>query len=76
MFLSTDNVIFNFSKDHTPVLKVSTPSTLDIETLDCFSNQLRDPSDTLEQLDWDRINPATGPIFVEGAERGLTKGYH
>lgn len=70
MFLSTDNVIFNFSKDHTPVLKVSTPSTLDIETLDCFSNQLRDPSDTLEQLDWDRINPATGPIFVEGAEPG------
>lgn len=72
MVLSTDNIIFNFSKDHAPVLKVSIPSTIDVETFDCFSNQLRDPSDTLEQLDWERINPATGPIFVEGAEPGDT----
>ncbi len=72
MVLSTDNVIFNFSKNHTPVLKVPAPSTLDVETFDCFSNQLRNPSDTLTQLDWNRINPATGPIFVEGAEPGDT----
>lgn len=70
MDLSADNVIFNFSKDHTPVVRVSVPATLDIETLDCFSNQLRDPSDKMEQLNWERINPATGPIFVEGAEPG------
>lgn len=72
MYLSTSNVIFNFSKDHIPVMKLSPPSTLDIETFDCFSNQLRDPSDTMDKLDWGRINPATGPIFVEGAEPGDT----
>ena len=72
MFLSKNNVIFNFCKDHPPVLKVSAPATLDIETFDCFSNQLRDPSDKIEQLDWERINPATGPIFVEDAEPGDT----
>jgi amidase len=42
------------------------------QTKDCFSNQLNEPQDKLEQLDWDRINPATGPVFVKGAEKGDT----
>lgn len=70
MVLSTDNVIFYFSKDHAPVLEIPAPTTLDVDTLDCFANQLRDPSDTFDRLDWDRINPATGPIHVQGAEPG------
>ena len=70
MVLTSDSIVFSFSKDHAPALRVSVPATLDIETLDCFANQLRDPSDTLEKLDWDRINPATGPIYVEGARPG------
>ncbi|HHW74699.1 MAG TPA: acetamidase [Firmicutes bacterium] len=72
MLLSAERVIFAFSKEHSPALRLSAPSTLDVETLDCFSNQLRDPSDTIEKLDWDRVNPATGPIYVEGAEPGDT----
>ena len=70
MFLSADKVIFSFNKEHPPVIRVSPSSTLDVETLDCFSNQLREPSDTMDKLDWERVNPATGPIFVEGAEPG------
>jgi len=70
MRLSADHVMFSFSRDHVPALQVSAPATLDIETLDCFSNQLRDPGDTMEQLDWNRINPATGPVFVENAQPG------
>ena len=72
MVLTDEHHVFNFSKDHAPALRISPPATLDIKTLDCFSNQLRDPSDTLEQLDWDRVNPATGPVYVEGAAPGDT----
>src|SRR5665648_1164766 len=72
MKLAGDKVIFSFSKDHEPVLRVPTGTTLEIETLDCFSNQLRNADDTMEQLDWDRVNPATGPVYVEGAEPGDT----
>ncbi|MDD2211641.1 MAG: acetamidase/formamidase family protein [Clostridia bacterium] len=72
MLLSKDKVIFSFSKDHPPALRVSAPATLDIETFDCFSNQLRNPEDKVEQLDWERINPATGPVYVEGAAPGDT----
>ncbi|MDX9888626.1 MAG: acetamidase/formamidase family protein [Anaerovoracaceae bacterium] len=72
MKLQGDKVIFSFSKDHEPVLRVPAGTTLEIETLDCFSNQLRDSHDTMDQLDWDRVNPATGPIYIEGAEPGDT----
>ena len=72
MKLAGDKVIFSFSKDYAPVLRVPAGTTLEIETLDCFSNQLRDTKDTMEALDWDRVNPATGPIYIEGAEPGDT----
>jgi amidase len=72
MKLAGDKVIFSFSKDHEPVLRVPAGTTLEIETLDCFSNQLRDAQDTMDQLDWDRVNPATGPVYIEGAEPGDT----
>jgi amidase len=72
MKLTSDKVIFSFSKEHDPVLRVQAPVDLEVETMDCFSNQLRNPEDTMEQLDWDRVNPATGPVFVEGAEPGDT----
>lgn len=52
MKLTGDKVIFSFSKDHEPVLHVKAGSTLEIETQDCFSNQLRNANDTMDQLDW------------------------
>lgn len=70
MKLLSDNCVFNFSKDNTPALRVKSGSKITIETKDCFSNQLRNPEDKMEVLDWDKTNPATGPIFVEGAEEG------
>lgn len=72
MKLSTESTIFSFCKDHAPVLNIDAPSTLDIATLDCFSNQLRNPEDTIEALNWDATNPATGPIYINGAEPGDT----
>ncbi len=31
------------------------------------------PEDELDEIDWDHINPATGPIFVEGVLGGALK---
>lgn len=62
--------IFKFSKDNPPALKVPSGAIIDIETMDCFANQLQSEQDTLETLDWERVNPATGPVFVEGAAPG------
>ena len=72
MKLTTDKVIFAFCKDNAAVAAVDAPATIDVVTKDCFSNQLREPEDTMEGLDWDATNPATGPIYVNGAEPGDT----
>lgn len=70
MEVTTDRIIFKFTRNNEPALKVSSGSTVTIHTLDCFSNQLRKPEDKMAALDWDRINPATGPVYVKEAEPG------
>lgn len=72
MKLSNDKVCFNFSKTNTPALCTAAPVSITFQTLDCFSNQLRREDDKLQSLDWDKINPATGPVYVEGAMPGDT----
>lgn len=68
--LSSNNIIFKFSKDNPPAVKVASGDTIEIQTCDCFTDQIQTFEDKLEAIDWDRINPATGPIFVEGALEG------
>lgn len=70
--LSDERVFFAFSADNEPALRVMSGDTVRIRTKDCFGNQLQKPADSIDQLDWDNINPATGPIFVEGAHPGDT----
>ena len=38
--------------------------------MDCFANQICTKEDKLGTLDWERVNPATGPVYVNGAEAG------
>lgn len=64
--------VFAMSADNPPVLRVPSGSTIVFETQDCFSNQLTSESQKIDALDWDRINPAAGPVYVEGAEKGDT----
>ena len=60
--------IYSFSKDNKPVLNIKSGDEVLIETMDCFSNQIQTKEDRLETMDWNRVNPASGPIFIEGAE--------
>jgi amidase len=70
MKIKAEDFVYSFSKNHEPIANVKVGDTIDIETLDAFANQLRDESSKLDSLDWDRVNAATGPIFIEGAEVG------
>ncbi len=70
MKITSQDVFYSFCDKNEPVLRVDAPAVIDFETMDCFGNQLRDPKDVMEEIDWDRINPATGPVYVNGAEPG------
>ncbi len=68
--------IYAFSKDNKPVQHVQPGETVTIETYDCFENQITSSDTKINSIDWDRINPATGPIFVETAEPGDVLAVH
>lgn len=70
--LSKDHHSFTLSKDNAPYFRVNSGDIIEIETLDCFSGQLKTTTDTLEEMDWSKMNPATGPIFINQAKPGDT----
>ncbi|GBU10879.1 acetamidase [Erysipelotrichaceae bacterium] len=64
------NHIYAMSAKNEAVLRVESGERVLFETCDCFTDQIKLATDTFESLDWDRINPATGPIYIVGAEVG------
>jgi amidase len=65
-----DQSVLTMSPAHKPVKSVASGSTVLFETLDCFSNQIQREDQPFSSVGWEQINPATGPLFVEGAEPG------
>lgn len=55
-----------------PALAVRPGDTIAVETIDASGGQLHAKAtlDDLKALDFDKVNPVTGPIFVDGAEPG------
>lgn len=68
--IPASQTIYTMSTENPPVLHVAPSSNLLFETCDCFHGQIKDEAHNLNALDWDHINPATGPVFIEGAEPG------
>lgn len=70
--LTSDKVIFEMSKENEPVLAVDSGAKVIFETLDCFSGEVCSAEDTVSNIDFAKVNPATGPLFVNEAEVGDT----
>jgi amidase len=68
--VSREDVIWAFGPDLEPVLEVDPGATVRLETNDCFSGQIRSEEDLVTEIDFERVNSATGPIAVRGAEPG------
>ena len=66
--ISKEKVIFSFSSKHEPVERVKPSELVLLETEDALGGQIKDENASLETLDWSKVDGATGPIYVEGAE--------
>jgi amidase len=71
-----DHSVFALSAALEPVARVRSGETFVLDTMDCFSDQVRSVDASLEEVDWERINPATGPVYVEGAAPGDVLAVH
>jgi amidase len=52
------------------VLEVEPGATVTFETNDCFTGQIASEDDLVTEIDFGRVNSATGPVAVKGAEPG------
>ena len=68
--LSRDQVVWAFGPDLEPALEVEPGETVVFETNDCFTGQIRSEDDLVTEIDFERVNSATGPVAVKGAEPG------
>src|ERR687886_2144578 len=68
--IGRDEVIWSFGPDLEPVLEIDPGETVTFETNDCFTGQIRSEDDLVTEIDLERINSATGPVAVKGAEPG------
>lgn len=68
--IGREDVVWSFGPELTPVLEVEPGAVVTLETNDCFTGQIRSEADLVTEIDLERINGATGPIAVVGAEPG------
>lgn len=71
-YLSRDHHNFSFSSSHQPALVIRAGELVHVQTWDCYRGAITGPENALSHIDEKLINPATGPIFVRGAEPGDT----
>ncbi|NMB26718.1 MAG: acetamidase [Tissierellia bacterium] len=65
-----DKVIYEMSKDNKAVVEVEINEAFVVETHDCYTGTLKDESQPASSVPWEKINPATGPIYIKGAKPG------
>lgn len=70
--VSKEKGVYSFGKDHIPVERVKLGELILLETEDAVGGQVRSEDTPLDSIDWTRVNKATGPIYVEGVEKGDT----
>ena len=65
-----DVYVFALGNQKEDAMKVNVNEEVIFHTRDCFNNQITSEAYVLDYLDWDHINPATGPIYIEEAKVG------
>ena len=68
--LINDQYVFALGDNKENAIHVQQNEVIEFCTKDCFNNQITSEDYVLDALDWEHINPATGPVYVEGAKAG------
>jgi amidase len=68
--VSKEHVFYSFDPGTPPAAKAAPGDLVEFECLDALGGQVTDERQALESIDWGRVNPATGPVYVDGAEAG------
>ena len=63
---------FGWDNSNEPILYIKSGETIEIETIDSSGEQLNVNStvENVKNLDFSKVNPVTGPIYIEDAKVG------
>jgi len=70
--IASNQHIYAFSPDLKPVEAIHLGESVYFDALDALGGQVRVETDILAGLDFNRVNPATGPVRIEGVQQGDT----
>jgi len=68
--VSKDTIVYAMSAQNKPVLHVEPGAQVQFETWDALHGQVKSADKGFDGLDWSRVNPATGPVYISGAQAG------
>jgi len=68
--VSKDHIIYAMSAQNKPALYADPGTQIQFETWDALHGQITSADGGFDGLDWERVNPATGPVYINGAEPG------
>lgn len=68
--IKKENVIYKFEHGLNPIDTIQDGETVSIHTQDCFYQQVLSNDDIITEIDFAKVNPASGPFYVENAEIG------
>ena len=68
--ISRDKVFFAFGPQLKAIAEIQQGEEVLLHTHDCFEGQIQRPTDLVDSLDWNHVNPATGPLYIKGAKPG------
>jgi acetamidase/formamidase len=73
-YCPTDSVHYTWDAGNEPLLTIADGDTVVFETRDVSDDQIGPGSESsvISGLDWDRVYPLAGPVYVEGAAPGDT----
>ena len=68
--LTLERFVYSFDKNSPPIAHAADGDLVRFITQDCFGNQIKTEADHEDNLDFTHTNPATGPLYIDGAETG------
>lgn len=70
--LQKEQSVYSYDKNHKPVLTIQSGDKVTFNTFDCFSDQIQSDEQIVSSIDFSKVNPATGPVYIDGAQPGNT----
>lgn len=74
--LKLGKLYYEISRHNPPAITIQPGETISVETEDAFSGQIRKEGDRRDTEKMPYGNPQSGPIYIQGAERGDTLAVH